>query len=207
MSQDNNPVGHLAWCGLIALHMVRQDCQVSTPAQETLFLTRWLAVAEKQRRFSKELAPDIRWLLREGREKGVRADLPGKLEYLWLTGSDALMAQNDLSRLQHALQALQMAGWVYRLLDEGQWQGRKALRLNPSVSGLYLHKNSLHAGFDPAGLQTAALPVRITGDLNALDSLLQRSGWRREPDGSAPLLYYLVAQSRECEDTTGSLTP
>lgn len=58
-----------------------------------------------------------------------------------------------------------------------------------------------------AGFQAAALPVRITGDLNALDSLLQRSGWRREPDGSDPLLYYLIAQSRECENTTGRLTP
>ncbi|WP_323169462.1 hypothetical protein [Pantoea agglomerans] len=117
------------------------------------------------------------------------------------------MAQNDMSRLQHALQALQMAGWVYMLLDEGQWQSRKALRLNPSVSGLYLHKDSLHAGFDPACLQTAALPVRITGDLNALDSLLQRSGWRRETDGSDPLLYYLVAQSMAREDTICRLTP
>jgi len=67
MNPDNTSVGHLAWCGLIALHMARQDRQVSTPAQETLFLTRCLAVAEK-RRFSKEPAPDIRWLLREGCE-------------------------------------------------------------------------------------------------------------------------------------------
>lgn len=207
MKPCNTSVGHLAWCGLIALHMARQDGQAGTPAQETLFLTRWLAVAEKQRRFSKELAPEIRWLLREGREKGIRADLPGKLEYLWLTGSDALLTQNDLSRLQHALQALQMAGWVYRLLDEGQWQGRKALRLNPSVSGLYLHKDSLHAGFNPAGLQTAPLPARITGDLSALDSLLQRSGWRREPAGSDPLLYYLMTQTVQHEDIIRRLTP
>lgn len=189
MKPGNTSVGHLAWCGLIALHMARQDGQAGTPAQETLFLTRWLAIAEKQRRFSKELAPEIRWLLRDGREKGIRADLPVKLEYLWLTGGDALLTQNDLSRLQHVLQALQMAGWVDRLPDEGQWQGRKALRLNPSVSGLYLHKDSLNAGFNPAGLQTAPLPARITGDLDALDSLLQRSGWRREPAGCDPLLY------------------
>jgi hypothetical protein len=207
MKPVNTSVGHLAWCGLIALHMARQDGQPGTPAQETLFLTRWLAVSEKQRCFSKELAPEIRWLLREGREKGIRADLPGKLEYLWLTGSDALLTQNDLSRLQHALQALQMAGWVYRLLDEGQWQGRKALRLNPSVSGLYLHKDSLHAGFNPAGLQTTPLPACITGDLSALDSLLQRLGWRREPAGSNPLLYYLMTQTVQHEDIIRRLTP
>lgn len=195
MNPGNTSVGHLAWCGLIALNMARQDGQVSTPAQDTLFLTRWLAVAEKQRRFCKELAPEIRWLLREGREMGVRADLPGKLEYLWLTGSEALLRQDDLSRLQHALQALQMAGWIYMLLDEKQWRGPNAPRLNPSVSGLYLHKDSLNAGFNPAGLHTGDLPIRITGDLKALDSLLQRSGWHRKPDGIDPWLHYLVVQS------------
>ncbi|CAH6336134.1 DUF2913 domain-containing protein [Pantoea agglomerans] len=101
MKPGNTSVGHLAWCGLTALHMARQDGQAGTPAQETLFLTRWLAVAEKQRHFSKELAPEIRWLLREGREKGIRADLPGKLEYLWLTGSDPLLYYLMTQTVQH----------------------------------------------------------------------------------------------------------
>lgn len=194
MDRGNTSIGHLAWCGLIALQLARQDGVISTSAQESLFLTRWLAVAEKQRRFRKELASDIRWLLREGREKGVRADLPGKLEYLWRSGSADLLAQNDLYRLQHALQVVQTAGWVYMLLADCEWQGRKARRLNPSVSGLYLVKNALHAGFDHAGQQTKLLPARITGDLSALDSLLQRSGWRREPDDASPLLHYLRAE-------------
>ena len=87
MNTGNNSTAHLAWCGLVVLQLARRDGSVITPAQESLFLTRWLAVVEKQRRFRKELAGDIRWLLKEGREKGVRADLPGKLEYLWLSGS------------------------------------------------------------------------------------------------------------------------
>ncbi|WP_145033878.1 DUF2913 family protein [Pantoea ananatis] len=146
MDTGNTSTGHLAWCGLVALQLAKQDGTVITPAQESLFLTRWLAVAEKQRRFRKELASDIRWLLKEGREKGVRADLTGKLEYLWRSGSADLLAQNDLYRLQHALQ------------------------------------------------QTKPLPTRITGDLSALDSLLGRSGWRREPDGGDPRLHYLMAE-------------
>lgn len=194
MDTGNTSTGHLAWCGLVALQLARLDGTVITPAQESLFLTRWLAVAEKQRRFRKELAADIRWLLKEGREKGVRADLPEKLEYLWCSGSAGLLAQNDLYRLQHALQVVQAAGWVYMLLSDAEWQGRRALRLNPAVSGMYLLKNALHAGFDHAGQQTKPLPARITGDLSALDSLLVRSGWRREPDGGDPLLHYLVAQ-------------
>ncbi|HGS4228956.1 TPA: DUF2913 family protein, partial [Klebsiella pneumoniae] len=46
-----NKSGHLAWCGLIALALARQDGGVRSAAQANLFLTRWLATALKQRRF------------------------------------------------------------------------------------------------------------------------------------------------------------
>lgn len=51
--------GHLAWCALIALALARKDGTVRSAAQENLFLTRWLASAQKQRRFSRDVAPDI----------------------------------------------------------------------------------------------------------------------------------------------------
>ncbi|QAB32605.1 DUF2913 family protein (plasmid) [Pantoea ananatis] len=178
MNTGNNSTGHLAWCGLVALQLARRDGPVITPAQESLFLTRWLAVAEKQRRFRKELAGDIRWLLKEGREKGVRADLPGKLDYLWRSGSADLLAQNDLYRLQHALQVVQSAGWVYMLLSDGEWQGRKARRLNAAVTGIYLLRNGLHRGFDPAGQQTKPLPARAGQPAAAL-GLAAGTGRRR----------------------------
>lgn len=73
MASSDVYVDHLAWCGLIALHMARKAGMVNSPAQENLFLCRWLATAEKQRLFRRELANDIRWLLKEGREKGLRA--------------------------------------------------------------------------------------------------------------------------------------
>lgn len=193
MDNDNLNVSHLAWCGLIALHAARRDGTATSPAQENLFLTRWLATAEKQRRFRKELANDIRWLLKEGREKGLRADLPGKLDYLWRAGSSDLLAQNDLFRLQHAVNTLKPAGWIYMVLSEREWSGRRALKLNPSVSGLYLNKNALDAGFDEHGGQRCPLPARITGNTAALDRLLQRAGWRREPAGNDPLLHHLLA--------------
>ncbi|WP_276573971.1 hypothetical protein [Yersinia ruckeri] len=41
--------GHLAWCALVALALARKDGSVCSPAQENLFLTRWLAIALKQR--------------------------------------------------------------------------------------------------------------------------------------------------------------
>lgn len=56
--------GHLAWCALVALALARQDGGVISPAQENLFLTRWLATALKQR-------PDGRQC-----EAGQQAGLP-----------------------------------------------------------------------------------------------------------------------------------
>ncbi|MGK3126444.1 DUF2913 family protein [Candidatus Pantoea formicae] len=194
MDKENLNVSHLAWCGLIALNTARRDGIATSPAQDNLFLTRWLATAEKQRRFPRELASDISWLLREGREKGLSADLPGKLDYLWRAGSGNLQAQNDLFRLQHALQALKLTGWIYMVLAESEWSGRRQLRLSPTVSGIYINRNALDSGFDEHGRQRIPLSARITGDLAALDKLLHRSGWRRKTtDAEGTPLYMLVA--------------
>lgn len=195
MDKANLNVSHLAWCGLVALHTARRDGLSGSASQDNLFLTRWLATAEKQRRFPKELANDIRWLLKEGREKGLRADLPGKLDYLWRAGNGNLRAQNDLFRLHHALHAVKLTGWIYRVLAESEWSGRRQLRLSPSVSGIYLNRSGLDSGFDEYGRQRTPLPARITGELPALDKLLQRSGWRSEPAGGPDaLLYHLLAE-------------
>jgi len=195
MDKENLNVGHLAWCGLIALHTAHQDGIATSPAQDNLFLTRWLATAERQRRFGRELASDISWLLREGRGKGLRADLPGKLDYLWRAGNGNLQEQNDLFRLQHALHAVKLTGWIYMVLAEGEWSGRRQLRLSPSVSGIYLNRNALDTGFDEQGQQRIPLPVRITGALAGLDTLLQRAGWRREAAGAQDAqLHTLLAE-------------
>ena len=58
MSQLNK-AGDLAWCGLVALALARQDGVVQSASQENLFLVRWLATALKQRRFPRDVTPDI----------------------------------------------------------------------------------------------------------------------------------------------------
>ncbi|WP_310612281.1 DUF2913 family protein, partial [Acinetobacter baumannii] len=85
-----------------------------SPVQENLFLTRWLATALKQRRFSRDVAPDIEWLLKQGRQLGVNAKLARKLNYLWRSSSGESSAQNDLSRSTHALETAKDMCWNYR---------------------------------------------------------------------------------------------
>ena len=65
--------GHMARCALVALALARQDGSMQSPAQENLFLTRWLATQLKQRRFPRDVAPDIEWMLKQGRHLGGRA--------------------------------------------------------------------------------------------------------------------------------------
>ncbi|EJL93190.1 DUF2913 family protein [Pantoea sp. GM01] len=196
MDTSNLYVDHLAWCGLVALNMARQAGSVTSAAQENLFLCRWLATAEKKRLFRRELANDIRWLLREGREKGLRADLPGKLEYLWRASSGDLLAQNDLFRLQHVMQAITLTGINYGVLTESEWEGRHAVKLSLKVPGLFLRKNDLETGFDDDGRQINPLAVRITADLNAVDALLKRAGWQRHAITTDPQRHHLMTCSQ-----------
>ncbi|QCR38614.1 DUF2913 family protein [Nissabacter sp. SGAir0207] len=193
MENSNLYVDHLAWCGLIALNMARRAGTVNSPAQENLFLCRWLATAEKKRLFRRELANDIRWLLKEGREKGLLADLPGKLEYLWRASSGDLLEQNDLFRLQHVMHAITLTGINYGVLNESEWEGRYAVKLSPTIPGVFIRKSDLDTGFGEDGRQVKTLAVRITADIPAVDALLARAGWQRESDTSVPLLHQLRA--------------
>ncbi|WP_422387638.1 hypothetical protein [Erwinia aphidicola] len=93
----------------------------------------------------------------------MHADLPGKLNYLWRAGSGSLKAQNDLYRLQHALNAVKMTGWVYMVLSEREWSGRNRTRLNPAVSGIYINRAALENGFDDGESSVTRFPRASAG--------------------------------------------
>lgn len=175
--------GHLAWCALtaLALALARQDGAVCSDAQENLFLTRWLATALKQHRFPREVAPDIEWLLKQGRRYGAGAKLPGKLDYLWRSCTGSLSEQNDLFRLTYALETAKDMHWAYRLLSDREWSGRHAVSLNPAVNSICLSRSSLDAAFDDGGRQVAPLMARASGAVAGLQQLFIRCGWQMDP--------------------------
>lgn len=153
---------------------------MSSEAQQNLFITRWLADAKRTRRFSRETARDIDWLLKQGRTLGVRAKLPLKLNFLWNATTGALDEQPDLYRLSHALDTGREYHWVYQVLSDEQWQGRRRLTLNPEVNGVYVLKSSLDAAFNEAGFQ----------------ALLDSSGWRTVPEDADQ--YFLNTREPPC---------
>lgn len=188
--------GHLAWCALVALALARQNGDVMSPAQENLFLTRWLATALKQRRFSREVTPDIEWLLKQGRQMGISAKLASKLDYLWRSCTGELSEQNDLFRLTYALETAKDMHWQYRLLNDREWSGRNAVALSAGVNGIYLSRANLDAAFDDNGRQINPLMARLTGSIAGMMKVFDRCGWQAEPAGdvSLPHQYSLMAR-------------
>lgn len=194
MGSSNLEASHLAWCGLVALHIARKDGIVSSPAQENLFLVRWLATAEKQSRFRKELAEDIRWLLTEGREKGVNADLNGHLEYLWCASKGDLLDHSDLYRLRHAFRAIKLAGCIFSVLDEAQWHKVKNPQANSANLVIHINRQSLEAGFNKEEKQITPVKAKIAGNLAVVDVLLEQAGWMREIDKADSSLHTFITR-------------
>ncbi|KUQ07725.1 DUF2913 family protein [Klebsiella aerogenes] len=179
--------GHLAWCALVALALARQNGDVLSPAQENIFLTRWLATALKQCRFSRDVTPDIEWLLKQGRQLGVSAKLASKLDYLWRSCTGELSEQNDLFRLTYALETAKDMHWNYRLLSDREWSGRYAVALSAGVNGIYLSRSNLDVAFDDSGRQINPLTARLMGNVAGVMKLFNRCGWQAEPESGASL--------------------
>ncbi len=158
-----------------------------SPAQENLFLTRWLVTALKQRRFSRDVAPDIEWLLKQGRQLGVSAKLASKLNYLWRSCTGELTEQNDLFRLTFALETAKDMHWNYRLLSDREWSGRHAVALSAGVNGIYLSRANLDVAFDDSDRQINPLTARLTGNVAGVMKLFTRCGWRAELESGASL--------------------
>ncbi|KAB8306714.1 DUF2913 family protein [Erwinia endophytica] len=186
----------MAWCAIIALHLARQDGRVHSESQENVFIIRWLATALKQHRFPREVAPDITWLLKQGRTSGVGAKMRHKLEYLWRSCAGELSEQNDLFRLTFALETAKDMHWNYRLLSEREWSGRHAVTLNTTLNGIFLSRSSLDIAFNDDGGQINPLKCRLTGNIAGLQQLFARCGWRAEAcpdDPDLPYLYTLLS--------------
>jgi len=193
--------GHLAWCALVALNLARHDGRLQSEAQENLFIVRWLADAQKQRRFPRAVAHDINWLLKQGRQLGVRARLREKLDYLWQSCSGSIAEQNDLFRLTSALEAAKSMGWDNRILNGREWSDSKALPASAGVSVLRVSRSSLDAAFDDDGGQIRPLMARLTGNITGLTTLLAHCGWEISPaeDEKISALYTFTAKSKDSQ--------
>jgi hypothetical protein len=166
-------LSHLAFCALVALALERQSGGAPTPYAETLFLIRWLATAQKQKRFPRSVAIDIQWLLERGRRHGAAAKLRQHLEYLWKSCSGNIAEQSDLFRLTYATETLKQLGWDNAVLSSREWR-EGVLPESGVANGFYVEKAALNAAYDSDGRLCLPVDLRVVGDVQALVDVLRR---------------------------------
>lgn len=190
-------IGHMAWCGLIALALARDDKQINSITQENLFLTSWLATALKQHRFPREVASDIQWLIKKGRTQGMQAKLVSTLEYLWRSCAGDMASQSDLFRLTAAVETAKDKGWNYCLLNDREWVNPPDIDVVHGAKFIHLSRALLNKGFDDDGKQSTPLHIRLTGNVAELQTLIEPFGWHvsdeLSEDGLYPLLVSIPA--------------
>ena len=138
-------MAHLAWCALVALRLTQPEGQALSP------LMRWLAVAQKQRRFPRSIASDLEKLLRLGRPKGVAADLHLRLEKLWHACSDSVSRQSDLYRLALTIKTLKDQNWLNATVADIEWDILALITEYAGSSALLVKKSDLMSYFSEDG--------------------------------------------------------
>ncbi|MGP8939923.1 DUF2913 family protein [Enterobacter soli] len=180
-------LAHFAWCALVRLGLARQDGQAQSPLSIHTFLVRWLADAQKQRRFPRSVASDIDSLLRLGRQKGPAAGLLKRLEYLHQSCTEPLAQQSDLFRLTHAIEYLRAQGWVNAVVTDEEWLSELLYAEYADVSALLVRKSELQRHFTEEGKQFAPVEFIVVGDTRvvgyALDTRALRYAIREQHAG------------------------
>ena len=181
-------LAHFAWCTLVSLRMAQQDGQALSPLSIHTFLLRWLAAAQKQRRFPRSVAADIDSLLRLGRQQGPAAGLLKRLEYLHQSCTEPLAHQSELFRLTHAIEHLRSQGWVNAVVPDEEWEPNVLYAEYAGVSALLVRKSELQRHFTEQGQQSATVDFIVVGDTRVVGEVLgarelryatgeQHAGW------------------------------
>ncbi|MCX8985766.1 DUF2913 family protein [Citrobacter portucalensis] len=173
-------VEHLAWCALVALRLTLPEGQALSPLMTHTFLMRWLAVAQKQRRFPRSIAPDLEKLLRLGRQKGVAADLHLRLENLWHACSGSVSHQSDLYRLAQAIKTLKDQNWFNATVTDTDWDIPALLAEYAGCSALLVKKSDLVSYFSEDGQLIGPVTFLVLGDIRECMNVMQAQGSRME---------------------------
>lgn len=189
-------LGHFAFCAQIALHLAAQDTGPLSPMGQHVFLLRWLATAQKQKRFPKAVAPEIAELIARGRLLGGKADLVRHLVSLYRACHAPLANQSDLFRLTYVIESLKMVGWHNAVLSEEEWSAS----VPPDDAGfaLMLLEVNLHASFNEGGTQVTPVEMRLHGPIAEVVTLLSEqryfsyievadTGWQRLLVSTSPI--------------------
>ncbi|EAM5884555.1 DUF2913 family protein [Salmonella enterica] len=164
-------LGHFAWCAQIALGIARHDNIVTNSVQEHIFLMNWLTTAQKKKLFPREIACEIDYLIRLGKQQGIISGLKRKLTFIYKSCSEDISEQSDLFRLTFALEEIKNTGWKSHTLSTTDWEKGWEGPFSPAI---YIELPALQAAFSDEGKQLEPLHIRITGDSQPISETLNR---------------------------------
>ncbi|WP_052130753.1 DUF2913 family protein [Erwinia typographi] len=199
-------LSHLAFCALAALALARQEGVAGTPVADNLFLIRWLATAQKQKRFPKSVATDIRWLLEQGRRHGPAGRLHRHLEYIWRSCRGNLADQSDLFRLTYATETLKDQGWDNYVMDSREWAAG-GTPVPSQHNGFWVEKAALSAAFSHDGHHLHPVPFRIVGDAAQFIHVMSEYGLRPGLPASTSDCHTIVLNPAEVPPQPDALQP
>ena len=162
-------LAHLAWCLLVALRIEVNDGRSASDLQQHVFIMRWLANAQKRKLFPRSVADDILWLQAQGKLYGFKANLRGKVEYIYRASAGALASQSDLFRFTYAVETLKNMGWDDHLVSDIEWKTAQAG--STLVSAVFTRKTALKTSFDDRQMLIQPLILRMTGDISGVPAL------------------------------------
>lgn len=171
--QTVSDLAHFAWCALMALRIAQQDGQALSTLTAHTFLLRWLAVAQKQKRFPRTVASDIEGLLALARKNGASANLPDSLEYLWTSCTGPVSVQSDLYRLTYTIEQLKAQGWINTAVSDDDWDGEDLIAEYRDAHVLLVKKSSLSCSFSDEGKLLAPVEFRVVGDMSVCTDAFQ----------------------------------
>jgi len=169
-------LAHFAWCALMALHFAWQDGLALSPLSTHTFLLRWLAAAQKQRRFPKSVAGDIDTLLALGRKKGPGAGLHARFGDLFDTCSQPATQQSALHRLTYAIEKLKTLGWINAVVGDEEWCSDALVAEYKDISALLVRKTELQHHFSEKGKLTASVGMMAVGDADSVIDVFSEYG-------------------------------
>lgn len=181
-TRPTSELSHLAWCALVAVRLAQQEGKAQSQLQQHLFIMQWLMTAQKRRLLPKNVAPDIAWLLAQGKKYGFSANLFNKIDYIYRSSVGELATQSVLFRFTYFIETLKTMGWLDFLVPPEDWEN--GWKCSETASAVYTPKAQLHPSFDDTGALIKSLPIRFTGDISGVYALMEQCylSFRQQPE-------------------------
>ncbi|ASG86848.1 DUF2913 family protein [Salmonella enterica] len=176
MNEKKDAIENFTWCALIALKFASIDNKIHSSFSEYIFIINWLTVAKKRRLFSKLVAQEIDWLLMEGRNKGVNANLKFKIEYLRSVCHKSPSSQSVLFRFTHTFETLKSLGWESYFIPAGKWKMLLNTEINTPGNFIYISEQKVRECFGKNGALLCQLKLRVCGDVVTAEKVFTDNG-------------------------------